>query len=198
METLRQPLEDGVVTVSRVNGTVTFPCNVMLVAAMNPCPCGFYGHPTRPCTCSDAAVSRYLSRVSGPLLDRIDLHIEVPPVNFDNLVSDKKEEASAEIKARVDAAREIQTDRFMGTKVTCNAQITPEMLHEVCRTAPAADALLKNAFEKFGLSARAYDRVLKVSRTIADLDGSQDIEARHAAEAVRYRTLDRKYWSKRS
>lgn len=197
METLRQPLEDGVVTVSRVNGTVTFPCNVMLVAAMNPCPCGFYGHPTRPCTCSDAAVSRYLSRVSGPLLDRIDLHIEVPPVNFDNLVSDKKEEASAEIKARVDAAREIQADRFMGTKVTCNAQITPEMLHEVCRTAPAADALLKNAFEKFGLSARAYDRVLKVSRTIADLDGSQDIEARHAAEAVRYRTLDRKYWSKR-
>ena len=197
METLRQPLEDGVVTVSRVNGTVTFPCSVMLVAAMNPCPCGFYGHPTRPCTCSDAAVSRYLGRVSGPLLDRIDLHIEVPPVDFDNLSSSKKEEASAVVKARVDAARAIQEARFKGTNVTCNAQITPELLHEVCRTAPAADALLKNAFEKFGLSARAYDRVLKVSRTIADLDGSPDIEAKHAAEAVRYRTLDRKYWSKR-
>ena len=197
METLRQPLEDGVVTVSRVNGTVTFPCSVMLVAAMNPCPCGFYGHPTRPCTCSDAAVSRYLSRVSGPLLDRIDLHIEVPPVDFDNLASAKKEEASEIIKSRVDAARALQAERFKGTHVTCNAQITPEMLHEVCRTVPAADALLKNAFEKFGLSARAYDRVLKVSRTIADLDNSPDIEARHAAEAVRYRTLDRKYWSKR-
>ncbi|MBQ1985826.1 MAG: YifB family Mg chelatase-like AAA ATPase [Clostridia bacterium] len=197
METLRQPLEDGIVTVSRVNGSVTFPCSVMLVAAMNPCPCGFYGHPTRPCTCSDAAVSRYLGRVSGPLLDRIDLHIEVPPVDFDNLSSAKKEEASAIIKARVDAAREIQAKRFEGTTVTCNAQIPPELLHEVCRTVPAADNLLKNAFEKFGLSARAYDRVLKVSRTIADLDGSVDIEAKHAAEAVRYRTLDRKYWSKR-
>jgi len=197
METLRQPLEDGVVTVSRVNGSVTFPCSVMLVAAMNPCPCGFYGHPTRPCTCSDAAVSRYLGRVSGPLLDRIDLHIEVPPVDFDNLSSTKKEEPSALIKARVDAAREIQAKRFEGTSVTCNAQIPPELLHEVCRTAPAADVLLKNAFEKFGLSARAYDRVLKVSRTIADLDGSADIEPKHAAEAVRYRTLDRKYWSKR-
>ena len=196
METLRQPLEDGVVTVSRVNGTVTFPCRVMLVAAMNPCPCGYYGHPTRPCTCSDGAVSRYLGRVSGPLLDRIDLHIEVPPVDFDNLSSTRKEESSAEIKQRVDAVREIQTRRFAGTAITCNAQITPELLHEVCRTAPAADALLKNAFEKFGLSARAYDRVLKVARTIADLDGSRDIEAKHAAEAVRYRTLDRKYWSK--
>ena len=197
METLRQPLEDGVVTVSRVNGTVTFPCHVMLVAAMNPCPCGYYGHPTRPCTCSDTAVSRYLGRVSGPLLDRIDLHIEVPPVDFENLSSAKREENSAAIKARVDAARAIQTERFLGTSVSCNAQIPPELLHEVCRTTPAANMLLKNAFEKFGLSARAYDRVLKVSRTIADLDGSADIEAKHAAEAVRYRTLDRKYWSAR-
>lgn len=197
METLRQPLEDGVVTISRVNGTVTFPCSVMLVAAMNPCPCGYYGHPTRACTCSDSAVARYLGRVSGPLLDRIDLHIEVPPVDFDNLSSDRKEECSAAIKARIDAARGIQAERFAGTKISCNAQITPELLHEVCRTSPAADALLKSAFEKFGLSARAYDRVLKVSRTIADLDGSVDIESKHAAEAVRYRTLDRKYWSKR-
>ena len=196
METLRQPLEDGVVTVSRVNGTVSFPCKIMLVAAMNPCPCGFYGHPTRPCTCSDGAVARYLGRVSGPLLDRIDLHIEVPPVDFDNLSSTKKEEGSAAVKARVDAAREIQAQRFAGTDVSCNAQIPPELLHEVCRTTASADALLKSAFEKFGLSARAYDRVLKVSRTIADLDASADIQAKHAAEAVRYRTLDRKYWSK--
>ena len=168
----------------------------MLVAAMNPCPCGYYGHPTRPCTCSETAVARYLGRVSGPLLDRIDLHIEVPPVDFRDLSNTAKEESSASIKARVDAARDIQNKRFANTCITCNAQIPPEMLHEVCRTAPAADALLKNAFEKFGLSARAYDRVLKVSRTIADLDNSRDIEARHAAEAVRYRTLDRKYWTR--
>ena len=196
LETLRQPLEDGVVTVSRVNGTVSFPCKFMLVAAMNPCPCGYYGHPTRPCTCSETAVARYLGRVSGPLLDRIDLHIEVPPVDFRDLSNTAKEESSASIKVRVDAARDIQNKRFANTGITCNAQIPPEMLHEVCRTAPAADALLKNAFEKFGLSARAYDRVLKVSRTIADLDNSRDIEARHAAEAVRYRTLDRKYWTR--
>lgn len=196
METLRQPLEDGTVTVSRVNGTVAFPCGFMLVAAMNPCPCGYYGHPTRPCTCSDGAVARYLSRVSGPLLDRIDLHIEVPPVDFDSLTSARKEESSAQIKVRVDAAQAVQARRFQGSSVTCNAQIPPERLREVCRTEPAADALIKTAFERFGLSARAYDRVLKVARTIADLDGAECIEARHAAEAVRYRTLDRKYWTK--
>ena len=196
MEVLRQPLEDGAVTVSRVNGTVSFPCRFMLVAAMNPCPCGYYGHPTRPCTCSDSAVSRYLGRVSGPLLDRIDLHIEVPPVSFDNLTSAQKEESSAAVKARVDAARAIQLERFRNTAVACNAQIPPELLREVCCMTPDAETLLKNAFEKFGLSARAYDRVLKVARTIADLDNAPRIEARHAAEAVRYRTLDRKYWSR--
>ncbi len=196
METLRQPLEDGIVTVSRVNGTVAFPCKVMLVAAMNPCPCGYYGHPTRPCTCSDAAVSRYLSRVSGPLLDRIDLHIEVPPVDFDSLASTQKAESSAAIKARVEAARAMQAARFQGTGIACNAQIPANRLHDVCTTEPAADALLKTAFEKFGLSARAYDRILKVARTIADLDGSETIAAKHAAEAVRYRTLDRKYWTR--
>ena len=196
MEMMRQPLEDGKITISRASGTSTYPCSIMLVCAMNPCPCGYYGHPTRPCTCSETAVARYLGRVSGPLLDRIDLHIEVPPVDFRDLSNTAKEESSASIKARVDAARDIQNKRFANTGITCNAQIPPEMLHEVCRTSPAADALLKNAFEKFGLSARAYDRVLKVSRTIADLDNSRDIEARHAAEAVRYRTLDRKYWTR--
>ena len=196
LEVLRQPLEDGCITVSRAAGSATYPSRFQLVAAMNPCPCGYYGHPTRPCTCSETAVARYLGRVSGPLLDRIDLHIEVPPVDFRDLSNTAKEESSASIKVRVDAARDIQNKRFANTGITCNAQIPPEMLHEVCRTAPAADALLKNAFEKFGLSARAYDRVLKVSRTIADLDNSRDIEARHAAEAVRYRTLDRKYWTR--
>ena len=196
MEMMRQPLEDGKITISRASGTSTYPCSIMLVCAMNPCPCGYYGHPTRPCTCSETAVARYLGRVSGPLLDRIDLHIEVSPVDFRDLSNTAKEESSASIKVRVDAARDIQNKRFANTGITCNAQIPPEMLHEVCRTAPAADALLKNAFEKFGLSARAYDRVLKVSRTIADLDNSRDIEARHAAEAVRYRTLDRKYWTR--
>lgn len=197
METMRQPLENGSVTVSRVHGTVSFPCNVMLVAAMNPCPCGYYGHPTRPCTCSDSAVARYLGRVSGPLLDRIDLHVEVPPVDFDDLTSSRKAESSAEIKVRVDAARAIQRARFQGTGVTSNANIPAELLHEVCQTEPAADALLKSAFERFGLSARAYDRVLKVARTIADLDGAAHIQQKHAAEAVRYRTLDRKFWGSR-
>ncbi len=194
METMRQPLENGYVTVSRVNGTVEFPCRVMLVAAMNPCPCGYYGHPTRPCTCSEGAVHRYLGRVSGPLLDRIDLHVDVPPVDFDSLSNTEKEESSASIKARVDAARAIQLARLKGTGVRCNAEIPPEQLHEICVLESAAEDVLKAAFERFGLSARAYDRVLKVARTIADLDGAEKISAAHAAEAVRYRTLDRKYW----
>lgn len=197
METMRQPLENGVVTVSRVHGSVEFPCRVMLVAAMNPCPCGYYGHPTHPCTCSESAVHRYLGRVSGPLLDRIDLHVDVPPVDFEVLSTAEKEESSASIKARVDAARAIQHERFQGTGVLCNADIPPEMLHEVCTTEPAADELLRAAFERFGLSARAYDRVLKVARTIADLDGAAHIGAVHAGEAIRYRTLDRKYWNRR-
>ncbi len=196
MEVLRQPIEDGTVTISRVSGSVSYPCSVMLVAAMNPCPCGYFGHPTKPCTCSANAVSRYLSRVSGPLLDRLDLHVEVPPVEFDDLSSDQKAESSAEIKKRVNAARAIQNERFKGTAITCNARITPDMLHEVCHLSDAGRSLLKTAFQKLGLSARAYDRVLKVSRTIADLDGSETIEAKHAAEAVQYRSLDRKYWMK--
>ena len=196
MEVLRQPIEDGKVTISRVNGTIAYPCTVMLVAAMNPCPCGYFGHPTKPCTCSANAVSRYLARVSGPLLDRLDLHIEVPPVEFDEIDSVEKAESSAAIKARVNAARAIQNQRFQGTPITCNARITPDQLHEVCHLSDAGRDLLKKAFEKLGLSARAYDRILKVSRTIADLDGSDAIEPRHVAEAVQYRSLDRKYWMK--
>ncbi|WP_312693444.1 YifB family Mg chelatase-like AAA ATPase [Caproiciproducens sp.] len=196
MEVLRQPIEDGKVTISRVNGTISYPCAVMLVAAMNPCPCGYFGHPTKPCTCSSNAVSRYLSRVSGPLLDRLDLHIEVPPVEFDEISSQEKAESSSVIKERVNTARMLQNERFKGTPVTCNARITPDMLHEVCRLSDSGQELLKKAFEKLGLSARAYDRILKVSRTIADLDKSGEIEPRHVAEAVQYRSLDRKYWTK--
>ncbi len=196
MEVLRQPIEDGSVTISRVNGTLTYPCSVMLVAAMNPCPCGYFGHPTRACTCSAQAVNRYLSRVSGPLLDRLDIHVEVPPVEFDKLASTEKAEPSSEIKKRVNAARERQRERLAGTGITCNANITPGYLTELCRPSAAAKELLRIAFDKLGLSARAYDRVLKVSRTIADLEESRDILPQHAAEAVQYRSLDRKYWNK--
>ncbi|MFU0831361.1 MAG: ATP-dependent protease [Oscillospiraceae bacterium] len=196
MEVLRQPIENGTVTISRVGGTVSYPCSVMFVAAMNPCPCGYFGHPTRRCTCSPQAVSRYLSRISGPLLDRLDLHIEVPPVDFDQLDSHAAGETSAAIRRRVNAARRIQNERFRGTGITCNARIRPDRLHEFCRLSDSGRTLLKKAFERLGLSARAYDRILKVCRTIADLDGSETIQSAHVAEAVQYRSLDRKYWLK--
>ncbi len=196
MEVLRQPVENGRVTISRVGGTVSYPCSAMFVAAMNPCPCGYFGHPTRRCVCTPQAVSRYLSRVSGPLLDRLDLHVEVPPVEFEELDSAEKAESSAAIRARVDAARAIQNERFRGTGISCNARITPDRLREFCPMKEKSRLLLKAAFEKLGLSARAYDRVLKVCRTIADLDGSEAILPRHVAEAVQYRTLDRKYWAR--
>lgn len=194
MEVLRQPMEDGKVTISRVGGNANFPCRFMLVAAMNPCPCGYFGHPTRPCTCSPHAVDRYLGRISGPLLDRLELHIEVPPVDFDELSSQKKEESSAAIRERVNRARKRQLQRFSGMGFTCNAEIPAARLREICATTQEADNLLKRAFEKFGFSARTYDRVLKVSRTIADLDDSEVIGSAHVAEAVQYRSLDRKYW----
>ena len=194
MEVLRQPIEDGAVTISRVGGTATYPCNIMLIAAMNPCPCGFFGHPTHPCTCSPHTVERYLSKISGPLLDRLDLHIEVPPVEFDELSNQTKSESSAEIRVRVNDARKRQEERFSGTDVTCNANIPASLLQETCLLTEPAGKLLKRAFEKFGFSARAYERVLKVARTIADLEGSEKIESAHAAEAVQYRSLDRKYW----
>ncbi len=196
MEVLRQPMEDGRVSISRVNGTVSYPCTMMLVAAMNPCPCGYFGHPTKPCTCSSGAVTRYLGRISGPLLDRLDIHVEVPPVNFDEFSSREKAEPSAAIRERVNQARKIQNERFAGTGITCNAHIPPSLLHEVCTITPTALRLLRNAFDQLGLSARAFDRVMKVARTIADLEGSRDIEPQHAAEAVQYRSLDRRYWTR--
>ena len=200
MEVLRQPIENETVTLSRAGVTLTYPCSVMLVAAMNPCPCGYFGHPSRPCTCSPAGVSRYLSRVSGPLLDRIDLHIEVPPVVFDQLSASGSEEPSAAIQQRVERARALQRERYrkhQASPAACNAKILPELLKAACPMTESARRLLKLSFEKLGLSARAYDRILKVARTIADLDQEEIIQSGHMAEAVQYRSLDRKYWTER-
>ncbi len=196
MESLRQPLEDEIVTISRVQASLTYPCSFMLVAAMNPCPCGFFGHPTKPCTCSPKAAAQYLSRISGPLLDRIDIHIEVPPVNFDKLNATEKAESSAEIRARVNKARAIQQARFAGTGILSNAHIPAGKLKEYCVLSDAASAMLRIAFDKMGLSARAYDRLLKLARTIADLDESDIIDKKHIGEALQYRSLDRKYWER--
>ncbi len=194
MEILRQPIEDGVITISRVNATLTYPCSIMLIAAMNPCPCGYYGHPTRKCTCSAKAVSQYLSRISGPLLDRLDIHVEVPPVEFGEISSSEKAETSAEIKKRVDRVRKIQNERFKGTGITCNARITAGLLNELCPLDDNAKETLKYSFERMGFSGRAYDRILKVARTVADMDGSEVIKRDHILESIQYRTLDSKYW----
>ena len=194
MEALRQPIEDGTVTISRVAGSLTYPSEVMLVCAMNPCPCGYYGHPTKKCTCAKGAPAKYLSKVSGPLLDRMDIHIEVPQVDFKKLSDDERAEASAEIKKRVNAARLIQNERFEGTPVTCNAKMTPEMTRKYCRLNEQCKNMLERCFEQLDLSARAYDKILRVARTIADLDKSETIELPHITEAVQYRSLDRKFW----
>lgn len=196
MEVLRQPLEDGVVTVSRANGKYVYPCDIMLIAAMNPCPCGFFNHPAKKCTCSPKQINKYLNRVSGPLLDRFDIHIEVPPVEYDDLSSTKNEESSVEIKKRVNKAREIQNKRFKNSQTKCNAKLSDLEFEKYCSVSESANVLLKSAFEQMGLSARAYNRIIKVARTIADLDSSENIEAHHIAEAIQYRSLDRKYWSK--
>lgn len=193
-ESLRQPLEDGVITITRTSGSVTYPSNLMVVAAMNPCPCGYLGHPTKQCTCTDAAKKRYNDKISGPLLDRIDIHIEVQPVEYDKLSSRQKGETSQEIRKRVNAAREIQRIRFNGTSITCNAKMTPAATRKYCILTDDANTLLKTSFEKMGLSARAYDKILRIARTIADLDKSDKIEFAHIAEAIQYRSLDRKYW----
>lgn len=194
MEALRAPLEDGTVTVSRVAGTLTYPCSFTLIGAMNPCPCGFFGHPTKRCTCSPNAVSKYLSKISGPMLDRLDIHVEVPPVKYDELQADGKEETSAKIKQRVDIARKIQNERYKNENITCNARLTPSMLKKYCVMTKEAEQTLKSAFDAMGLSGRAYDRLLKVSRTLADLEQSEKIELHHIAQAIQFRSLDRKYW----
>lgn len=194
MEALRQPIEDGRVTVSRVSGTVTYPSSIMLVAAMNPCPCGYFGHPTRECTCTGNMVNKYLNKISGPMLDRLDLHVEVPPVDYKSLSDSAPTETSAQIRERVNRARRIQTERYRGTGITCNARLTPAMLRKVCIMTDEASSYLSKSFDSLGLSARAYDRILKVARTIADLNASEKIEKEHIFSAIRFRSLDRKYW----
>lgn len=194
MEAMRQPIEDGKVTVSRVSGSLTYPSSIMLVAAMNPCPCGYFGHPTKQCICSQNTVRKYLNRISGPMLDRIDLHVEVPPVDYTALSSNAKEETSAEIRARVNKARLIQQKRYEGTGITCNARLTPKLAKIHCKMSDDAEKYLQMSFDKLGLSARAYDRILKVARTVADLAESDIIEKQHIYTAISFRSLDRKYW----
>lgn len=196
MEVLRQPLEDGRVTISRVASTVTYPCRAMLVAAMNPCPCGYYGSSQRECTCSPQAVQRYLSKISGPLLDRIDLHVEVLPVKYDEISSAEKGISSAQMREVVMGARQFQQERMSAHKIDCNAHIPPSLIAEMCPLDDKAKAVLQKAFEKLGLSARAYDKMLKVARTVADMDKSEVIRSAHVMQAVQFRTLDRKFWSK--
>ncbi|MES2376973.1 MAG: YifB family Mg chelatase-like AAA ATPase [Bacteroidota bacterium] len=196
LEVMRQPLEERKVTISRAKFTVDYPSSFMLVASMNPCPCGYYNHPEKECICPPGMVQKYLSKISGPLLDRIDLHVEVTPVNFSELASDRLAEKSENIRERVIKAREIQIARF-GAKpdLHANAQMSPKMVRDLCKISEAGQNLLKKAMEKLGLSARAYDRILKVSRTIADLAGSEEILIEHLAEAIQFRSLDREGWA---
>lgn len=187
LEVLRQPMEDRVVTISRAQGSVTFPANFMLVAAMNPCPCGYYGDSIQACTCSPAAVHRYRRRISGPLLDRIDIYIDVPRVEFEKLGDHRRGEPSAVIQERVEAARARQRERFRGTELTCNADMGPGDIERHCRLDATGEALMQQAARQLGLTARGYHRVLKVARTIADLEGADNIQAHHLAEALQYR-----------
>jgi len=196
LEVMRQPMEDRFVTISRAKFSVEYPANFILVASMNPCPCGFYNHPEKECVCAPGIVQKYLNKISGPLLDRIDIHIEVTPVPFSELSKERNAEKSAEIRQRVIAAREIQKKRFENNEgIYSNSQMTTKMLQIHCDLDHACKTLLKNAMERLGLSARAYDRILKVSRTIADLDASQNILPNHVAEAIQYRSLDRDSWA---
>ena len=189
LDIMRQPLEDGKVTISRVSGTVTYPAECMLVCAMNPCKCGWYGDPSGRCRCSESAVENYRSRISGPMLDRIDIVVEVPAVHFEDLRSRAEAEPSASVKARVNAARTIQNTRF-GSGGMCNARMDPEEMRKFCDLSEESAELMKNAFEAMGLTARSYDRILKVARTVADLDGSETIEPQHIAEAIQYRAVN--------
>lgn len=196
LEVMRQPMEERRVTISRAKVSIDYPSNFMLVASMNPCPCGFYNHPEKECVCGPGIVQRYLNKVSGPLLDRIDLHVEVVPVSFDEMTASRKVESSDEIRLRVVNARDIQSTRFKEQKnIYCNAMMPSNMVKEICAINDAGRTLLKTAMERLGLSARAYDRILKVSRTIADLAGSDEIQTEHLAEAIQYRSLDREGWA---
>ncbi len=196
LEVMRQPLEDRIVTISRARSTVEYPASFMLIASMNPCPCGYYNHPEKECVCGPGIVQKYLNRVSGPLLDRIDLHVEVTPVKFDELTAKRNSEPSSSIRERVIHARNIQKERFEEVPgVHCNAQMNSRMLRNWCQISPEGNQLLKTAMERLSLSARAYDRILKVARTVADLEGSRSIDLSHLAEAIQLRSLDRENWA---
>jgi magnesium chelatase family protein len=194
LEVMRQPLEDGEVSISRVNASLTYPSRFMLIASMNPCKCGFLLDPSKHCTCTPNEVQHYISKISGPLLDRIDIHIEVAPVKYKELDSGTAGDCSKEIRKRVNKARKTQLDRYKGTKTFCNAQLSTSQIQKYCGLGEEEKSLLRNAFEKMGLSARAHNRILKVSRTIADIDESENIKIPHIAEAIQYRSLDRKFW----
>ena len=195
LEVLRGPLEDGVVTLSRVNATLTYPCQFMFVASMNPCPCGYFGSKQKECTCSPQAIAKYMGKISGPLLDRIDIQVEVTPVKYQNLSNEISGENSNTIKVRVDKARKIQQNRYDKENIYSNAQLTPKLVEKYCAIDSESQQILEAAFHKLNLSARAYGRILKVARTIADLEGAENIQSSHIAEAIQYRSLDKKYWN---
>lgn len=194
LEAMRTPLEDRIVTISRTACSLTYPCNFMLIASMNPCPCGYHGSQDKECTCSPGSIDKYMNKISGPLLDRIDIHIEVPSVKYDKLNSEPSKETSKEIKARVNRARSIQLERYKDYNILSNSGLTSKLIDKFCKLDKESSEILQKAFDKLGLSARAYGKILKVARTIADLEGAPDILCKHVAEAIQYRSLDRKYW----
>ena len=191
---MRQPLEDRIVTISRVNASLTYPCNFMFISSMNPCPCGYFGSREKECTCTPSQIAKYMSKISGPLLDRIDIHIEVTPVKYKDLETNVKEEGSMEIRERVNDARKLQYERYKEHGIFSNSELTPKLSEEYCKLDNKGKEILKMAFTKLGLSARAHGRILKVARTIADLEGAEKILPNHLAEAIQYRSLDKKYW----
>ena len=195
LEVLRGPLEDGTINISRVNASLTYPCNFMFVASMDPCPCGFFGSKEKESTCSPQAIQKYMGKISGPLLDSIDIQIEVTAVKYQKLETEEEIESSEKIKERVNKARKIQQDRYKENGIYSNAELTPKLVSKYCKLDKESKTILQNAFEKLGLSARAHGRILKVARTIADLDGKENINVSHIAEAIQYRSLDKKYWN---
>lgn len=197
MESLRVPLEDRKVSISRLNTTVTYPCEFMLIASMNPCPCGYFGNQEKKCSCKADQIKKYMNRISGPLLDRIDIHIEVNQVKYNQLEQNEKTETSQEVRNRVNQARKIQLERYQEYHIFSNSELNPKLMERFCELDSKSKRILEVAFDKLGLSARAYNRILKVARTIADLDACEKIHENHVTEAIQYRSLDRKYWNNR-
>ena len=195
LEALRVPLEDRKVTISRLNTTITYPCEFMLVASMNPCPCGYYGSEEKQCNCKPEQIKKYMNRISGPLLDRMDIHIEVNKVKYSQLEQKSKNETSKEIRKRVNRARQIQLERYQKYHIFSNSELTPKLIEKFCQLDTESKQILETAFHKLNLSARGYNKILKVARTIADLEECEKIQQKHIAEAIQYRSLDRKYWN---